>query len=230
MTRPRRIQGISGVRDKTFTPYETLCRIPWPVYSILIALTVWGLIVLLPLDDHVNKTVARTTAVVAEQSDSSSNDISVGHTLFGQFCATCHQQEGIGLTGAVPPLTGSSIVTGDPRVPIGIVLMGVEGPLTVNGTVFNGRMPTFRNTLTDQEIAAVVTYIRQAWANDADPVTTKQVSLLRAELKDQPTPLTGDQGVQGLRQTVISRHSTDRPAPLRDQATSAVVTTPSEAL
>lgn len=186
--------------DQTFTPYETRRRIPWPVYSILIALAAWGLIALLSLDDRAGGTTTKAAVTASAAGDGSRGDISAGHALFDQFCATCHQQEGIGLAGAVPPLAGSSIVTGDPRVPIGIVLMGVTGPLTVEGTVFNGRMPTFRSTLTDREIAAIVTYIRQAWANDAGPVVTEQVTSLRAELEDQPAPLTGDQGVQGLRQ------------------------------
>jgi hypothetical protein len=64
------------------------------------------------------------------------------------------------------------------------VLLGLTGPITVNGQPFNNTMVAW-NTLSDQEIADVITYVRQEWGNKASPVTPEQVAAVRAKLKAQ---------------------------------------------
>lgn len=101
-----------------------------------------------------------------------------GQKTFAQ-CAACHQQNGQGLPGAFPPLDGSRWVTGSEERLIRIVSHGLMGPIDVKGQTYNGVMPPFAQ-LGDEDLAAVLTYIRQAWSNDAPPVTAARVAEVQA--------------------------------------------------
>jgi len=94
-----------------------------------------------------------------------------GEKVYAARCADCHRQNGQGLPNVFPALANNSFVTGDPHGVIQILLEGRRGSM--------GRMPAWKAILTDQEIAAVVTYIRQAWGNQAEPVTPEQVAAQR---------------------------------------------------
>jgi mono/diheme cytochrome c family protein len=100
-------------------------------------------------------------------------------------CTTCHQTSGLGTPGTFPPLAGSDWVNEkEPGRIIRAVLLGLTGPITVNGQPFNNTMVAW-NTLSDEEIADVITYVRQGWGNKASPVTPEQVAAVRAKLKAQ---------------------------------------------
>ena len=90
----------------------------------------------------------------------------------GQYavCQTCHQADGNGVPNAFPPLAGSEIATGPSEVPIAIVLHGLQGPLTVHGTTYNGQMAAW-GQFSDDDIAATLTYVRSSWGNAAPAVT-----------------------------------------------------------
>ncbi len=105
-------------------------------------------------------------------------------------CSACHQANGAGLPGAVPPLAGSEIVTGAPEVPIRIVILGLQGPLTVKGQRFNGTMPAW-GSFSDADIAATLTYVRSQWGNAAPAVTADQVAAVRRALAGRTRTLTG---------------------------------------
>ncbi len=110
-----------------------------------------------------------------------------GEKLFSSnACVGCHQATGLGVPGAFPPLAGSEWVTGAPELPIKILLAGLGGPVEVKGSTFNGAMPSFGH-LKDGEIAALVTYIRGTWGNDASEVTADQVAAIRAEIGSRGT-------------------------------------------
>ena len=106
--------------------------------------------------------------------------LAAGENVYQRVCMACHQSDGNGLSGAFPPLAGSSWVIGDESVPVKIVLGGLAGPIEVKGVTYNGIMPAFGGQLSDEEIASVVTYIRGAWGNQAEPVTAKTVAELRS--------------------------------------------------
>jgi mono/diheme cytochrome c family protein len=114
-----------------------------------------------------------------------------GALLYGR-CATCHQQNGAGLPGAFPPLSGSEWVTDDPGIPIRIVLHGMQGEVTVAGQRYNGIMLPYGGTgdLNDDEVAAVLTYVRSSFGNSASAVTAEQVAEVRATTSDRTTPWT----------------------------------------
>ncbi|MBV9718888.1 MAG: cytochrome b N-terminal domain-containing protein [Candidatus Eremiobacteraeota bacterium] len=100
-----------------------------------------------------------------------------GAQVFANNCATCHGATGQGVPGSFPPLANNPTVTGDPNKVIGIVLNGLHGSITVNGQTYNGQMPPWKGTLTNKEIADVITYIRGSLgSNNASAVTEPQVA------------------------------------------------------
>ena len=106
----------------------------------------------------------------------------------GGGCVTCHQPTGLGLPVAFPPLAGSDWVNGDKDRLIKISLFGLMGEIEVNGVKFNGGMPapgTPPGSLTDQQIADVLTFVRNSWGNSASAVSPSEVSEVRASLKDR---------------------------------------------
>jgi mono/diheme cytochrome c family protein len=130
--------------------------------------------------------VAATPAPVAAAS---------GEELF-QRCITCHQVNGQGIPGTYPPLAGSEYATAkNPAVPINILIHGIQGPLTVKGTTVNGLMPPYGVgvEMSDDEVAAVLTYVRQAWGNNASPITAQQVAQVRAAARQRTGPVTAEE-------------------------------------
>lgn len=103
-------------------------------------------------------------------------------------CAACHQATGLGMPGAYPPLAGSEWLVNNPEVPIRIVLHGLQGPITVKGASFNNAMTPFGDQLSDAEVAAVITYERSNWGNNAAAITADQVKAVREATKAQTAP------------------------------------------
>ncbi len=102
-----------------------------------------------------------------------------GEALYMTRCSSCHQANGEGISGVFPPLNEIDRVTGDKGQLIRIVLDGVMGPLQVGNTVYTGAMPPWKTYLDDREMAALLSYIRTAWDNDASTVTESEVRLVR---------------------------------------------------
>ncbi len=114
-----------------------------------------------------------------------------GKKVFSANCATCHQANGLGVSGQYPPLAGSEYVLGGTKRLGMIVLKGLQGPLTVKGAQFGTAvMQPWDKTLTDAKIADVLTYIRQEWGNKAGPVNAAQIAALRKELASHPDSYT----------------------------------------
>jgi ubiquinol-cytochrome c reductase cytochrome b subunit len=100
-----------------------------------------------------------------------------GAKLYLTNCSSCHGAQGQGMPLAFPPLAKNSVVIGDPNRVIGIVLDGLHGPIAINGRTYNGTMPSWKGTLSNADISAVVTYIRGSLGdNHASAVTTAQVA------------------------------------------------------
>lgn len=104
-----------------------------------------------------------------------------GAALFTARCSACHQASGTGLAGVFPPLANSEWVKGAERTLVAIVLNGIEGELTVSSIKYNGVMPAFKEMLSDDEIAAIASYIRGAWGNGAGPIAAQVVTEMRKE-------------------------------------------------
>jgi putative membrane-bound dehydrogenase-like protein len=114
-----------------------------------------------------------------------------GKAVYDLTCIACHGPDGNGVEGAFPPINGSDWLTGDPAIPIRILLHGLQGPIKVNGKDFVGVMPPLVG-LTDQQVADVLTYARQSWKNDAAPVTAEQAKQTRSESTGQQGMLTAE--------------------------------------
>ncbi|NUQ92742.1 MAG: cytochrome c [Gemmatimonadaceae bacterium] len=112
-----------------------------------------------------------------------------GAQIFSSTCAACHQAQGEG-TPTYPPLAGSEWVNGAESRLVRIVMHGLQGDVEVQGQVYNGAMPAWGTTLSDAEIAAVLTYIRASFGNQSLPVTTATVAQTREANAGRKTPWT----------------------------------------
>ncbi|MES2454225.1 MAG: PVC-type heme-binding CxxCH protein [Bacteroidota bacterium] len=99
------------------------------------------------------------------------------------FCITCHQPDGNGLSpSGFPPLSGTKWVTGNQDRLIKIILKGLHGPIEVNGQKYAGQVPMtpFGGMLKDDEVAAVATYVRNSFGNNAGAISPVKVKAVRA--------------------------------------------------
>ncbi len=97
-------------------------------------------------------------------------------------CVRCHAADGLGVEG-FPPLAQSPWVLGDPQRAAGIVVHGLYGPLTWHdGREYSSAMAPLGANLNDDEIAAVLTFVRQSWGNFASPVEVETVAAARADV------------------------------------------------
>ncbi len=104
------------------------------------------------------------------------------------YCNTCHQPDGKGLEAAgFPPLSGNEWVQGSEERLIKITLKGLYGPITVAGKDYPGQVPMtpFGGLLNDNEVAAVLTYIRSSFGNLAKAVTPEKVKQVREATKNK---------------------------------------------
>lgn len=121
----------------------------------------------------------------ASQPKSAGGESIARGKLVYQTCAQCHQPNGMGSTTVgAPPLAGSDWVQAEgPNRIIRIVLDGLTGPIDVAGGHYGtGTMVPFKDVFSDQQIADVLTYVRQEWGNKGGPVTPEQVKAVRAQV------------------------------------------------
>ncbi len=117
--------------------------------------------------------------------------MALGQRVYVQNCQLCHQASGAGQAGVYPPVADSDWVQDNPERLIKVVLSGLEGQVTVNGATYNNAMTAF-GRLSDQQVAAVLTYIRTSGdlANASYPVSEQDVAAVRAEYGDRRTAWT----------------------------------------
>ena len=113
-----------------------------------------------------------------------------GAAIFAKegFCSTCHQPDGQGLeSSGFPPLAGTRWVLGDEERLIKLTLKGLNGPITVKGKEYPGQVPmtSFGALLDDDEVAAVLTYVRNGFGNKASAIKSEKVKEVRREIKDK---------------------------------------------
>lgn len=118
-------------------------------------------------------------------------DPQLGATLYKTHCQACHQPTGAGVGTVFPPLDGSEWVNGEGETVAAIVLHGLTGEIEVKGTTFQGVMPPLKSRLSAEEVAAVVSYVRSSWGNQADPVTAATVKSVLQQTADRTTPWKG---------------------------------------
>lgn len=124
-------------------------------------------------------------------SDDEKVRFAMGKQLYGLTCGACHQAHGFGMAGMAPPLADSEWVADSENRLIRIVLHGISGPITVLGQKYNLDMPG-HGTFSDDQIAAVLTYIRREWDHSYNPVTAEKVAEVRLATKDREVGWTAD--------------------------------------
>jgi mono/diheme cytochrome c family protein len=116
-------------------------------------------------------TLSSAQAIAASSSD--------GAKVFETNCSSCHGANGQGSPGAFPPLAGNPVVTGDPSKVIHIVKYGLTGKINVAGHPYNGAMPPWGTNLSNEDIAAALTYVRSSWGNKAGAISAAQVAAVK---------------------------------------------------
>jgi len=131
-----------------------------------------GTIQTMPEDGNAAK-LAKPTSLVERIED--------GKSIYGKTCFACHQANGEGLSSAFPPLAKSDYLNADVNRAIGIVLKGKSGEMVVNGEKYNSVMTA--QTLTDDEVANVLTFVYSSWGNSKKDVTPAMVAAVRKSVK-----------------------------------------------
>ena len=121
----------------------------------------------------------------------------LGNRMFRTICQTCHGVDGNGVQSLAPPLKGSEWVQGNIDKLSSIVLYGLTGPVEVSGKLYkspeiNGDMPGIgsNDEFGDQDIAQLLSFIRNAWGNKGAPVTDKDIQKIRKQYRDRQKPFT----------------------------------------
>jgi mono/diheme cytochrome c family protein len=122
----------------------------------------------------------------------------LGREKFELVCSVCHNSDGMGKPNQAPPLAGSEWAQGSPARMIRIPLYGLNGPITVKGQqlVFPSGMVAIGAALPEDDLAAILSYVRQAWGNKASPITADQVKAVKTQVGSRPQPFTPEELTQ----------------------------------
>lgn len=172
-------------------PDEGIRPLPWFLTMFLGAMAMWGAFYIYSTPSGEDSAYGdqRTLASLRppEKSPAGGTSKVDGKLLFGSKCAACHQASGMGVPGVFPPLAGSEWVLGDEKVLANILLHGISGEIEVKGTTYKGAMPSWYS-LTDDELAAVMSHIRGEWGNKAGEVASATVATQRDATKARTEP------------------------------------------
>lgn len=108
------------------------------------------------------------------KTNTQASTISNGKNVYTMYCQSCHMEDGNGVEGAFPSLVKSSNLTDKNRL-VKIILQGMRGPIVVKGVKYNAEMASI--SLTDQETADVINYIRNSWGNNAPLIKASDVAV-----------------------------------------------------
>jgi mono/diheme cytochrome c family protein len=122
------------------------------------------------------------------QPAAGSGNLARGRALFHDVCAQCHSDDGNGKPNQAPPFVGSEWVLGSPERMIRIPLAGLSGPIKVKDQDWSLSMPAMGSSFSDDDLAAVLTYMRQSWGNKATEITPDQVKKVRAAVGNRSQP------------------------------------------
>lgn len=200
MTRSDPPQPSRALQREHVDPDEGNRPLHWFLVMLLGAMTMWGAfyIYITPSGENSAYGDQRTIASLRPPEQAAGGIAKVdGKQVFGTKCAACHQATGLGVAAVFPPLAGAEWVIGDEKVLVNILLHGINGEIEVKGGKYNGAMPAF-NSLSDDELAAVLSYIRSDWGNLAAEVKTGTVKALREATKGRTTPFKGGQELKSL--------------------------------
>jgi len=179
-------------------PREGFERVPWFLWVTVATMVFWAGWYIgrrggtFDAQTHVEYAQVGLTAAAAGDTAAKGpvDAVAEGKRIFGANCSACHQNTGLGIAGAFPPIVGSEWVTGPEQTLVRILLHGMGGPMKVKGLTYNGAMPAWKESMSDEEISYVLTYIRQWAPNAAAAVAPATVSSLRKTHESRTGPWT----------------------------------------
>jgi mono/diheme cytochrome c family protein len=122
-------------------------------------------------------------------TDEEQRRFEAGRDVYRSICQACHQPDGRGQERLAPTLIDSAFALAPAEVPVRILLNGKEGPV--------GLMPPIGSTFTDDQVAAVLTYVRREWGQTGTPVAPETVTAVRRLTAGRTRPWT-DEELQAL--------------------------------
>jgi mono/diheme cytochrome c family protein len=125
------------------------------------------------------------TAAVAPLTAEEQQRFDKGREVYRNICQGCHQPDGRGQDRIAPALVGSPLALGRADIPARILLSGKEGPI--------GLMPPIGSNIDDEQIAAVLTYVRREWGQSGDPVSAAAIAEVRRATADRNRPWKHDE-------------------------------------
>lgn len=143
-----------------------------------------GLVVLMAAQTKPTQTKPGQTKPAAKTAQTGINKKTMtdGKKVYDAYCLACHQADGGGVPRLNPPLQRTSFVLGDKKKLIEIVLKGMNEEIEIDGEVYDNNMSA-HSFLTDQQVADVLTYVRNSFTNKASAVTPAEVKAVRSKLK-----------------------------------------------
>jgi mono/diheme cytochrome c family protein len=179
-------------------PAEGYERVPWFLWVTVATMVFWAGWYIgrrggtFDTQTHVEYAEVGLTAGAAGDTAATGpvDPLAEGKRIFGANCVACHQSTGLGVAGAFPPVVGSEWVTGPEQTVIRILLHGLSGPVKVKGASYNGAMPAWKESMSDGDIANVISYLRQWSPNAAPGVVASSVAALRKEHDSRTGPWT----------------------------------------
>lgn len=176
-------------------PVEQANPVPWPVLALVALMMSIGIVYIANADINTPARWGdgRQASELSGPKKAAGGGARIdGAALFASLCAACHQASGQGLPGVFPPLAGSEWAQGKDSTVSAIVLYGITGSVHVKGQLYNGAMPTFKDQLSDAQIAAVLTHVRSQWGNSAPAVSEQTVAQAREQHKARTGPFGGE--------------------------------------
>jgi mono/diheme cytochrome c family protein len=111
--------------------------------------------------------------------------LEAGKKIYGQYCAACHQTDGSGVPDMQPDLRSNAVVKGDDKTLIKVVLEGPAQVLPAERERYSNVMPPF-STLSDEDVAALLTYLRKQYGDGTSVIDAPQVAAVRAQSAKAP--------------------------------------------
>jgi mono/diheme cytochrome c family protein len=173
-------------------------RRPAPVwlFVVMFILLYWGMVFVDRRGGEFSPQVYlpyHTRTELQKYQPSTGGNLERGKAVFESVCAPCHNSDGMGKPNQAPPFVSSEWALGSPARMIRIPLAGLNGPVKVKDQEWNLSMPAMGAALPDEDLAAVLSYIRQSWGNKASAITPEQVKAVRAEIGTPSQGFTAEQ-------------------------------------
>ncbi|NGZ87165.1 c-type cytochrome [Duganella aceris] len=184
-------------------PTEKNRPVPKSVLAVVALMVAWGVAYILTTQRNDapelgdNRTLSTLEGKPAGAGAGGAAD---GAQVYAANCVACHQATGAGLPGVFPPLAGAEWALAEAKLPVNIVLHGITGKLTVKEVAYSGQMPAFKDKLNDDEIAAVLSYVRSSFGNGAGKIAADIVKAEREAGKDRKDPWNGDEDLSKFKQ------------------------------